>query len=42
MPGKKPKERQRYMLRVNDTLLKYGAYGPERTIILQNRLIWMN
>ena len=22
--------------------LKYEAYGPERTIILQNRLIWMN
>ena len=22
--------------------LKYGAYGLERTIILQNRLIWMN
>ena len=22
--------------------LKYEAYGPERTIILQNRLIWTN
>ena len=26
----------------NDSISKVRAYGPERTIILQNRLIWMN
>ena len=53
MPGKKPKERQRYMLRVNDTLVEvtravylawYQAGRKERYQVekMQRHVVWRN
>ena len=39
MPGKKPKERQRYMLRINDTLVEVTRErSEEHTSELQSRI----
>ena len=49
MPGKKPKERQRYMLRINDTLVEvtrevylawYQAGRKERCQVEKNAEAW--
>ena len=37
MPGKKPKERQHYMLRVNDTLVEVSSMSSYEKAVLEEK-----